>query len=448
MLFRNIKRWLVVFLLSLMTGSLLLAQEECPSLVVTVIDNLLVRCNDTAPDSLCYVHTGVGVSTVSDEPNTGFVIPGNTITVENTRNICSAPLDAGTNIWGVSLLNLGADLPEPLTAGIRLLLVGDAELASATGEALGTGFYLRTGMDDAPCSIMPESGLLIQVPLELGEVAISINGVDLTVNGSAYIQAQADSLMTVQVFTGAVSVSTALGQGGAVAGTEISIPLDETLLPVGPPESLQAYDTALTQISAAVIGTVADPPTQEEALLIEAFSANGLPLCGSGAFLPACDALISSLGGQLCPLNAQGLPDCTLQLPGWDSLAALPFDEVTRCDFALPVDNYELISTLPPGCQPGICLQDPAQACKCVLCGVACPLPTATAEPISPTHTPQEPPPLAPTDTPIPVAPTHTPCPLPFGCSAPPFATVEPNTCPPGQVPGPGGICIDGPPGS
>lgn len=440
------KRWLIVLFMCFITGSMLLAQEECPSLVVTVIDNLLAKCSSAEPDSLCFVHPSAEITSVSDALNTPLELPGDTFSLENTRNVCSAPLDRETNTWGVNLLTMSAGLPESVAGGIRLLLIGDAELASATGEAFGQGFYLRTGMDDAPCSSMPESGLLIQVPQEAGEIAISINGVDLTVNGSIYVQAQINREMRIRAFTGALSLHSAYGNSGAVAGTAVSIPMDEMLFPAGPPSGPEAYAPELTNVSTALVGEVINPPTEEQALLIEAFTANGLPLCGSGDFLPACEALISRMGGELCPLNAEGAADCSIVFTGWDELGVLPFDEVSRCDSTTEGMMVEPISTLPPGCEPGICLQDPAQACKCVLCGVACPVATATQEPVSPA----QPPPQQPQPTNPPPAPTNTPCPLPFGCdnTGPPIQpTPQPVSCGEGQL-GPGGICIPAPPGS
>lgn len=47
--------------------------------------------------------------------------------------------------------------------------------------------------------------------------------------------------------------------------------------------------------------------------------------------------------------------------------------EIIRAVFDVEEEAASVEEELPEGCEPGICLADPAEACQCELCGVACP---------------------------------------------------------------------------
>lgn len=102
-------------------------------------------------------------------------------------------------------------------------------------------FYIQTGVDDAPCELAPDSGLLVQTPEGVAQITLNINEVDIRLNATAYVQSQPNSDMIFSVVDGSARV-TAQGQSVFVpAGTLVRIPMDANNSPQSPPSDIEAY---------------------------------------------------------------------------------------------------------------------------------------------------------------------------------------------------------------
>jgi uncharacterized membrane protein YgcG len=109
-------------------------------------------------------------------------------------------------------------------------------------------FTLRSTAHDAACAEAPDSGILIQTPEGMARVTLLINEVDVQVGSTVYFQAEPGAEMTVAVVEGSARVE-ALGQAQkAFAGSQISVPVDENLMPSAPPNPPQPYDLARMQV--------------------------------------------------------------------------------------------------------------------------------------------------------------------------------------------------------
>ncbi len=86
-----------------------------------------------------------------------------------------------------------------------------------------------TGMDDAPCNDTPESGVLLQSPNIVDSVEMTINGVDLRVSGTVYLQSQANNALILRQIDGNSLIRSGSETRWLVSGGEVSIPLDDTL---------------------------------------------------------------------------------------------------------------------------------------------------------------------------------------------------------------------------
>ncbi len=161
-------------------------------------------------------------------------------------------------------------------------------------------FYFKSGLNDAPCSAAPDSGILIQAPKGAGNISLTADDVQITLNSTAYIQAQAGGEMTISMIEGQGMV-TAAGMTTLVpAGTRVRIPLDNALRANGQPISPEPYDDA--RIAVLPIGLLTDAITTTPALTVDAIAtaiaeiqplpgkwaqpasrANVTPECGQGA---------------------------------------------------------------------------------------------------------------------------------------------------------------------
>ena len=129
-------------------------------------------------------------------------------------------------------------------------------------------FYFQSGIGDAPCEEAPDSGILIQTPEGAGQITFTVNEVEIQLGSTAYLQAQANGNMTVNVVENQASV-TAQGVTQSVpAGSRVHVPLDANLVASGPPSEPEPYDNA--DLAALPVGhlpriiTVADALTQEQ----------------------------------------------------------------------------------------------------------------------------------------------------------------------------------------
>lgn len=105
-------------------------------------------------------------------------------------------------------------------------------------------FYFKSGLNDAPCTEAPDSGILIQTPQGAGKISLTVNGAEITLGSTAYFQAQPSGEMTVSVVEGQGTV-TAAGKTVVVpAGTRARVPLDANLTANGEPVGPEPYDAA------------------------------------------------------------------------------------------------------------------------------------------------------------------------------------------------------------
>ena len=123
-------------------------------------------------------------------------------------------------------------------------------------------FYLRTGVGGLDCAEVPASGILLQNPAGAGQVTLTINEVRIDLASTAFVRAQANGNMTIDLLEGQAQV-TAVGITIPVpAGTRAVIPMGARLTPAGPPR-LELYEPdelnplPVGQLDSAI--TIAEP---------------------------------------------------------------------------------------------------------------------------------------------------------------------------------------------
>jgi hypothetical protein len=295
--------------------SVVAAQADCPTIVQTALDATDKACADTGRNQACYGNVNLQAVAQEGVPAFQFDAPGDIIDVAGVKTLQLEPLDAASDVWGIALMRLQANLPETLPGqNVTFLLFGDVEIrngVSSNVEPEATpaseaetpftpmqAFYFQSGISDAPCSAAPDSGILIQTPDGAGEISFRINDVDIQLGSTAYIQAQPDAEMTVNVVEHEAIV-TAQGVSQTVpAGSRVRVPLDANLSADGEPSAPEPYVDA--DLAALPVGhlprkiTVAPALTQAE---LDALSAGALPTSGTWFY----DVPEASLSGSCDP---------------------------------------------------------------------------------------------------------------------------------------------------
>jgi hypothetical protein len=153
--------------------SSVVAQSDCPTIVQNALNATDAACEGASRNQACY-----GNITLVAEPQDGvadfnFEQPGDIVDVVGVRALTLEPLDAASDVWGVALMRLQANLPETLPGqNVTFLMFGDVEIRNAvetnvdpiTLEATATGnINVRSGpsTNDEPISQLADGEIVM-----------------------------------------------------------------------------------------------------------------------------------------------------------------------------------------------------------------------------------------------------------------------------------------------
>lgn len=174
-------------------------------------------------------------------------------------------------------------------------------------------FYFHSTATQNMCSEVPASGLMIQTPEGAGLVRLWINEVKIELGSTAYIQAVPGQQMVIRMVEGHADVTTPAGHSTAIAGTEVTIPLNANSQPTGAPSLPQAYTAESVQnlplgnLERPI--TIAPPLDQNTlALLVERVLTSEI-VCGDAPF-PACpsvnlDGIVEEIDGTSLTIDGE-----------------------------------------------------------------------------------------------------------------------------------------------
>jgi hypothetical protein len=240
------------------------AQDDCPTIVQNAIDLTSERCDGTQSNEICYGHLVLEAQPHLDADSRDFerLQPGDVVDVNRVQSLRLSAMDVDSGRWGVVMMLVEAALSAAEAAAdeVQILLFGDTELQdasqfiadSAQSDALPEfgamqAFFFRSGVDDAPCAEAPNSGLLIQTPEGVASVSIWMDEVVIQLDATAFVQAQPNGTLTVNVLEGTATLQAQGDTRTVVAGMQVSVPLDEELGAVNVPGDPQPYDPSTVQ---------------------------------------------------------------------------------------------------------------------------------------------------------------------------------------------------------
>jgi hypothetical protein len=103
-------------------------------------------------------------------------------------------------------------------------------------------FYLKVGPNPVRCADVPNSGILIQTPPGATKIELTINDVHVQLGSTAYLQAQVNGFMVINVVEG-LGRSEAFDQlQFAPAGSRLRIPVNRNFIAAGAPVEAEPYD--------------------------------------------------------------------------------------------------------------------------------------------------------------------------------------------------------------
>ncbi len=142
-------------------------------------------------------------------------------------------------------------LPTGGTGWVRQSLIqttSDLDILPVIDPALTSygpmqAFFLKNGDQQTTCSQAPNDGILIQTPEGVAEIRLWINEVKIKLGSTAFIQTDPhQKTMVVNTLEGAAKVEALGVEQVSVAGTSITVPLDNNLVAAAPPGEPQPYN--------------------------------------------------------------------------------------------------------------------------------------------------------------------------------------------------------------
>jgi hypothetical protein len=240
------RQWRMLFALFITlfhTSGFAQDNASCSSIVLDAMDAVASLCGDIGRNQACYGNIMLEVEAQAGVEDLVFDAPGDIANVADIHTLRLTGMDETTQQWGMALMKLQANLPSTLPGqNVVLLLVGDANLRNASpatreGYAPMQAFYFRSGVGDSACSEAPESGILIQTPERLGQIALRINNVDIVLGSTVFLQAVAGDALYVHVLEGQALVTAFDTTQMVSVGMMVAVPIDEHLVASGTPSS-------------------------------------------------------------------------------------------------------------------------------------------------------------------------------------------------------------------
>ena len=164
---------IVIVLLSMFVsvGSMASAQDNtatCSAVVTEALNSLGTSCANLVRGTACVGNEPISKTAFSEDvPADYFSVPGDRAELDITETIQTGGLDLALGSWGVSVMNVNANLPEELATGVIFVQFGGVEVENGVepGELLSPmqRFYFRTGIEGDPCDLAP-SLLFVQGP--------------------------------------------------------------------------------------------------------------------------------------------------------------------------------------------------------------------------------------------------------------------------------------------
>jgi hypothetical protein len=181
------------------------SQNDCAAMYTAALSGMMKHCFGQDAGMACGAAGDVSIEMAS-----GQVVQGAGISAR-LNGVFALRTGAGDgSAWSLASVTL-PDMVDPAKAA-ALIVLGPAELQFQTDDNLTPGAaFMLTNAAEAMCSDLPRPGVLVQ-SAENSLTLLTINGIELAINGMALIQAHDDGSLTVN----ALARETILGQTGTV----------------------------------------------------------------------------------------------------------------------------------------------------------------------------------------------------------------------------------------
>ena len=221
---------------------------SCDQLVTLAETSVGLVCDGIGRNQACYGNHLVSVEFQPNSPLT-FQKSGDTVDLLQVKKLSTSPLNIQTKDWGIAVVKAQANLPDALPGqNVTFLLYGDTTVDNPSPNMNAVTVSTRIG--NTSCTKVPDSAVLIQAP-QGAQVAMNINGADVTLGSTAYITAELNKDMQFAIVEGQ-GIITANGVTRIVQpGAQVAIPLGgaDGLRANGAPSEPVPFDVAAMNLA-------------------------------------------------------------------------------------------------------------------------------------------------------------------------------------------------------
>ena len=194
-------------------------------------------CSSLGRNKVCYGNSLLEIVPHEELSDVSFTEAGDQIGISAIRALRLSGMNVDNAEWGIAVMKLQANLPDTLPGqNVTFVLFGDVEIddidtpVDESEQEVSFGdiqaFRLKTGINDAGCDEAPDSGVLVQTPEGIANVSFMINETMIELGSTAYIQAEWDNALSINMIEGQATV-TAQGESVFVpAGTRDSCSIE------------------------------------------------------------------------------------------------------------------------------------------------------------------------------------------------------------------------------
>ena len=299
---------LVCLLVLWVTPPALLAQEDsdeaCPAAVEMALEAVDSNCSGTGRNQVCYGNNAIEVALQPGVTDLQFNSAGDIADLTDIQSLTLNEMDSEAGAWGVALLRVQASLPDTNPGqNVTVLLFGDVQISQASDSANPMqSFYFQSGVGEVECQETPPNGMLVQTPEGVTTITMTVNGVDMEIGSTAFIQAYPadedhdEGELVVNLLEGEATISANDVEVIIPAGQFSTVPLDENLEAAGTPAEPQDYDAAA--FAALPL------PVLEREIVVAGLDEGLPPQLLSGTWLLTSSALEF---GEGCPAEMAGI---------------------------------------------------------------------------------------------------------------------------------------------
>jgi len=132
--------WLASALMISATAVAAAQDASCPTIVRTALAATDEACAGTGRNEACYGNINLEAQPQPGVSDFTFTAPGDLVSVAGIQTLTLKPLDLQTDVWGVALMKLQANLPDTLPGqNVTFLLFGDVEIQNAVSSNVEGG---------------------------------------------------------------------------------------------------------------------------------------------------------------------------------------------------------------------------------------------------------------------------------------------------------------------